>query len=175
MSDRSFVCATCGETHPGLPADYGFRLPDEVHALEYLERYLRCRSNADLCTLDERRYFVRGVLPVPFAGSDTDEFRWGVWVELGKAGHDAYVAGFDEDLSGHPRLPGRIANEMPGYGATVGLDVEVQFQAEGTRPFLYFPSHASHALAHEQRGGITRKRHHDILEATGFFDDKEDA
>ncbi|WP_416136139.1 DUF2199 domain-containing protein [Aquabacterium sp. A7-Y] len=52
MSDPSFVCATCGQRHSGLPTDYGFRLPDQVHALSYIERYRRSRSNADLCTLD---------------------------------------------------------------------------------------------------------------------------
>ncbi len=171
MSDPSFVCATCGKTHKGLPTDFGFRLPDEVHALGYTERYLRSRSNADLCTLDEGRYFIRGILPVPLAESD-EEFCWGVWVELNKVEHDSYIEGFQKDLSNFPRFIGRIANDVPGYAPTSGLEVEVQFQAEGARPFFYFPKEAAHALALEHVNGITGKRHHDLLEATGFFDEE---
>ena len=174
MTDRSFICATCGQEHPGLPTDYGFRLPDEVHALSYVDRYLRSRSNADLCTLDEHRYFIRGVIAIPFVGS-SEEFCWGVWVELNKAHHDAYVEGFERGLSDSPRFIGRIANEIPSYNGTIGLEVEVQLQSEGTRPSFHFPDAASHALAHEQRGGITHKRHHDLLEAAGFFKEKNGA
>jgi hypothetical protein len=170
MSDPSFVCATCGQRHSGLPTDYGFRLPDDVHELGYIEQYQRSRSNADLCTLDEQRYFFRGVIPVPFVGSD-EEFYWGVWVEVEKEDHDAYIRGFDEDMSDHPRFVARLANDIPGYGGTKDLEVEVQFQSESARPSFHFPEAVSHPLAHEQREGITQKRHHDILEAVGFFED----
>lgn len=168
MSDESFICETCGQTHEGLPLDYGFRLPDEVHALDYIERYRRSRSNADLCTLDEARYFFRGIALLPFAGSD-DEFGWGLWVEVDRTHHDAYVSLFDGDASSTPRIRGRLANEIPGYGGTMGIAVEVEFQPQGDRPKLFFPAHESHPLAVEQRRGITRRRHHDILEAVGFF------
>lgn len=172
MSDQSFVCSTCGQTHPGLPTDYGFRLPDEVHALTYVDRYLRSRSNADLCTLDECRYFFRGLIPVPFSDSDA-EFGWGVWVEVSKQHHDVYVSGFGENLSNAPPFPGRLANDIPGYGGTVGLIVAAQFQSANSRPVFSFPETSSHALALEQRHGITRKRHHDLLEALGFFKEKD--
>lgn len=172
MTDTPFVCPSCGETHEGLPTDYGFRLPDEVHALSYLSRYQRSRSNNDLCTLDEHRHFIRGVISMPFLDQD-DSFGWGVWVELAKDKHDEYLAGFNADLSTTPRFPGRIANTIPGYPDTMGMPVEVQFLTEGARPSFHFPTDAAHALALEQSHGITSKRHHDILRATGFFD-KED-
>ena len=174
MSDQSFVCATCGQRHPGLPTDYGFRLPDEVHALSYVDSYLRSRSNADLCTLDEGRHFLRGVIPIPMVESDA-EFGWGVWVEVSRESHDTYVQAFEADLSTHHRVVGRLANNIPGYGGTLGLEVEIQFQNEGARPSLYFPASSLHALAHEQRNGISHKRHHDILEAVGFFKEKDGA
>ena len=173
MSDTSFVCDTCGETHEGLPTDYGFRLPDEVHALSYLSRYQRSRSNADLCTLDEHRHFIRGVISIPLLEQD-DSYGWGVWVELAKDKHDEYLAGFNADLSATPRFPGRIANIIPGYPDTTGMLIEVQFSTEGARPSFHFPAETSHALAIEQRNGITHKRHHDILRATGFFDKKDE-
>lgn len=164
MSDPSFVCGTCGQEHAGLPLDFGFRLPDEVHGLGYLDRYLRSRSNADLCTLDEGRYFLRAVLPLALIESD-EEFCWGVWVEVSRRCHDVYLSGFHSDLRKQRSLSGRLANSVPGYDGTLGLKVAVQFGDEGSRPCLSFPADVQHALAHEQRQGISHKRHHSILEA----------
>lgn len=171
--NQSFVCETCGETHVGLPTDYGFRLPDAVHELEYLSRYLRSRSNSDLCTLDESRYFIRGVLPLPFQ-EEEENFTWGAWVEVSREDHDRYVSAFEVDGRGNPRFAGLIANQLPGYEATIGLGVEVQLQDEGKRPIFHVAADTSHLLKQDQDFGISRKRHHDILEATGFFETDDD-
>ncbi len=152
--------------------DFGFRLPDEVHALGYLERYLHSRSNSDFCTLGQARYFVRGVLPLPVQSSE-DEFCWGVWVEISLDHHDHYLAAFEEEAPDMFSFPGAVANDVPGYGGTMGLTVEVRLRKATERPAVYVTD-SSHALAHEQRDGISRKRHHDILESTGFFDKKDD-
>lgn len=152
--------------------DFGFRLPDEVHALGYLERYLRSRSNADFCTLGEARHFIRGVLPLPLQSSE-DNFYWGVWVEIDLRHHDHYLAAFEEEAPDPYSFAGTIANDVPGYGGTIGLAVEVRLRKGTERPAAYVTD-SSHALAHEQRAGISLKRHHDILEATGFFEKNED-
>ncbi len=172
MGDQSFVCATCGQTHEGLPLDYAFRLPDEVHALHYIDRYRRSRSNADLCTMDESRYFFRGVIPVPFKDSG-EEFCWGVWVEVSRENHELYASGFHDDLSEVPRFIGHLANDIPGYDGTIGLVVEVQLMSGNDRPSFYFPNTVLHALADEQRNGISSERHHDILDGVGHFKDKK--
>lgn len=174
MTDSSFTCSTCGQVHPGLPTDYGFRLPDEVHSLAYLERYARSRSNADLCTLDESRYFIRGVILVPLTESG-DDFCWGIWAEVDKATHDHYAAGFDEDSILGYTARGTLANTIPGYSETSGLEVEIEFQNANSRPRYLLLANPMHALAHEQRGGISIKRHHDILEAVGHFAEASDA
>lgn len=170
MSDSSdsYFCRSCGHEHPGLPNDWGFRLPDDVHALSYLDRYRRARHNSDLCTLDDQRYFIRGLLLVPFSDSD-EQFGWGMWVEVDRDTHDLYVDGFDADMTAEPRRAGKLANDLPGYSTTAGVPVDVAFQDEGDRPLLWFAPQTMHALAHEQRGGITHKRQHDILRELGFF------
>ncbi len=172
MADTSFTCSTCGQVHAGLPTDYGFRLPDEVHALNYLERYTKSRSNADLCTLDESRFFLRGILPLPFQERD-DRFCWGVWVEVNQATHDRYLAGFHDDALQGATGTGTLANTIPGYAETLGLEVQVEFQSGGSRPTFLFLPDAAHALADEQRSGISSKRHHDLLDAVGHFDTEE--
>ncbi len=164
----SFVCATCGQEHSGLPQDYSFGLPDEVFDLDFLSRYQRARSNSDLCTLDDSRHFIRGVIPLPFQTSE-EEFCWGVWVEVSREDHDRYVRGYYDDLSAEPSFPGKLANDIPGHGGTLGLPLTVRFGEPGKRPNYYFEAAPVHPLAQDQLHGITAARHHDMLEHVGHF------
>ena len=166
----SFVCRTCGKEHPGLPTDWGFALPDEVFAVGYIEKYGRARHNSDLCTLDESRFFVRALLPIPRHAQD-EPFAWGIWTEVSKSDHDQYVAHFNVDASALPPFTGRIANSIPGYVETIGQTVIVQTGRADKRPLLKCLDDSSHALAVEQRQGISVQRHHDLLDACGFFKD----
>ena len=168
MTSPSFICRTCGQEHAGLPTDWAFKRPDEVHELSYLDEYRRCRLNADLCTLDEARYFLRGLVELPFT-EQTDAFRWGIWAEVSHEAHDTYLDGFNSDMSQHPPLSGTLANCIPGYPETIGVPVEVHLQEMTSRPQFRFPPAVQHALAHEQRLGISSRRHHDILVEVGFF------
>ncbi len=165
---QSFICSSCCKEHPGLPTDWAFKRPDEVHRLSYLDEYIRCRLNADLCTLDEARYFLRGVVRVPFLGS-SGHFGWGIWAEVSRKAHDTYLEGFNADLLGHAVLHGTLANHIPGYSETLGLPVEIYLQDASSRPHFRFAVQVEHALAHEQRGGISINRHHDMLTDLGFF------
>ena len=164
----SFKCATCGQEHSGLPFDYSFGLPDEVFELDFLSRYQRTRSNSDLCTLDGSRFFIRGLIPLPFLDS-TDEFGWGIWVEVSRGDHDKYLGGYYEDLSGEPRFSGKLACSIPGYSETLGIDVEIAFGAKGQRPSFHVAASLPHALADDQHKGLTPARHHELLEAVGHF------
>lgn len=169
--EESYVCPDCGELHPGLPTDWGYQLPDDVFALSYLDRYRRTRANADLCCLDERRWFLRGVLALPFIDREGD-FGLGVWVEVAEAVHDAYIAHFDDEHAGPAPVPGLLANDVAGYPALRGEAVEVRFPGHHSRPTFVLPDTATHPLAVEQREGIDRERHHALLQAFGFFDDQ---
>jgi hypothetical protein len=168
---KAFVCEHCGDVHEGLPMDYGFDQPDEVFALSYLEKYYRVRSTPDLCTLDESRFFVRAVLPLPLP-REGDRFCWGLWAEVSEQDHDAYIELMKSRTDGSilPRFDGRIANALPGYRLTLGLEVEMQFGGASDRPSLWLPKRSRHRLTIEQRNGITPARHHQLLEACGYFE-----
>lgn len=170
MADSGYVCASCGKVHEGLPTDWGFGLPDEVYALSYLDKYRRSRSNADLCTLDEQRFFLRGLLLIPFTHVD-DQFGWGLWVEVPKSAHDFYLENFSNDLAQGTVLPGRLANKVPGFDSTLGLEVQVEVQSGKSRPLLKFPAGSAHQFAVDQREGIGADRHHHYLEACGYFEE----
>lgn len=173
MNDDSLLCESCEREHSSLPTDQGFQLPDEVHALGYVERYRRSRFNSDLCTLDESKYFLRAALPLAFTEKE-GAFHWGAWVEVSKADHDWYADISEHQKPGVRRFRGRLANDVPGYGGTLGVEVEVQTREDGYRPFLYFRADVSNALAQELSQGVSNKRHHEILETVGFFTDQGD-
>jgi hypothetical protein len=168
---EAFVCRQCGAVHEGLPTDWGFNQPDEVFALKYIDEYLRVRSNKDFCTLDETRYFIRGVLLLPFQ-EQKDDFGWGIWAEVSRTEHDLYLRYFNDDGSALPRFDGRIANSMPGYPETIGVPVQVQLGAADARPRLWLSQDANHLLRSEQEQGIGAARHHELLQACGYFNKK---
>lgn len=140
-----------------LPADVELHLPDAVWSLPYLERYLRSRANPDFCTLDESRHFIRCVLPVAFTYQE-GFFAWGLWVEVAKADHDAYLAHYQHGAAEVPPFAGTLANNLPGYSPTLGLAVTVELDDEH-RPFVTIDPASRHKLAREQRNGIDRARH----------------
>lgn len=172
MTDQSFVCSSCGKVHEGLPTDWGFGLPDEVYALPYLDKYRRTRSNSDLCALDENRFFLRGLLMIPFTHQE-GYFAWGVWAEVLKVSHDFYVENYSNELAQGTKIQGGLANTIPGSPEIIGSSLEIELQSSRSRPFFTFPTSADHALAVDQRQGIGPDRHHQFLELCGYFRDSD--
>lgn len=170
MTDCSYVCPNCGKEHDGLPTDWGFRFPDEVHGLPLLDQYRRTRSNNDLCTLDESRYFIRGLLSIPFFYQEGD-FSWGVWIEVDREVHDFYLAHFHDDHAAGTKAKGLLANDIPGFEELAGQALDVELRDSRSRPSLIFPVAFDHPLATDQRTGIPFSRHHEFLELCGYFDD----
>ena len=172
MTDSSYVCSSCGKTHEGLPTDWGFKLPDEVFDLSYLDKYRRTRSNTDLCALDEQRFFIRGILMIPFTHQE-GEFGWGVWAQVSKPDHDFYVDNYSNELAQGTKVQGKLANTIPGFPEITGLPLDIEIQSAKSRPIFTFPRSADHDLAIDQRDGIGHARHHQFLELCGHFDESD--
>ena len=162
---NSFVCATCGETHEGMPTDYGWKMPDVLWDIPEERRSIEAKFNADLCRLGDR-FFIRAVLQLPF-NEQPGFYAWGPWVELSEQDFDRYVELYDKDGSGEPMLQGVLANELPLYPSTLGLPVMVQLRDSTNRPTLHVGTASDHPLAAEQSQGIDNQRYHQILVATG--------
>ena len=160
----SFTCPTCGNTHEGLPTDYGWKLPDEVWAISEDERSERAKFDSDRCQFGNR-YFARCLLKLPFK-EQPGYYGWGIWVELSERDFYRYVEIYDEDGSDEPPVPGTIANAIPGYPSTSNLPVVVQFQDSTSRPTVSVPENR-HPIARDQCCGIDHHRYHEILVATG--------
>lgn len=172
MTDPTYVCSSCGKVHEGLPTDWGFTLPGEVYVLSYLDKYRRTRFNTDLCALDEKRFFIRGVLMIPFTHQEGD-FAWGVWAEVSRTDHDVYLDNYSNEFAKGARLEGVLANTIPGFSLIIGAPLSIELQGGNDRPSFAFPDAADHALAVDQRAGIDHARHHQFLEWCGYFDKRD--
>ncbi|HEU0153791.1 MAG TPA: DUF2199 domain-containing protein [Arenimonas sp.] len=160
----SFICRTCGESHEGLPADFGWQLPDVVWAMAEPERSRLAKFDSDRCQFGDR-FFIRCVLPFPFS-EQPGHYRWGVWAEVEAVHFWRYIALYDQDARSEPDFPGAIANVIPGYPSTLGLPVRVQLQDPSRRPTLHIAAD-DHPLARHQASGISNAHYHDILTQTG--------
>lgn len=157
-------CATCGELHDLSNSDVGYQHPDAYRVLPVNERERRGRCGSDLCELDGRR-FLRGVIALPIRAEGRD-FGWGVWAEVSPEAFDRYRELWsDPDQHLEPAFAGRLANELPGYPSTTGLELRITLTSPAQRPA--FEVHdPDHALAREQREGIRLER---VLELLGPF------
>jgi hypothetical protein len=156
-----FACPQCGKIHEGLPKDQAFKLPDEVWAIPEPDRSESAKWNTDLCQLGDR-FFIRCLLPVPFAGSEDDYYGWGVWVEVDPAVFQRYLEIYDKDGSAEPEASGKLANSIPLYADSFGSTVTIGFGLPADRPTLTF-SEDSNSLAHDQRVGLSQQKFHELL------------
>lgn len=158
-----FHCTECECWHDDLMTNIGSTLPDDVWKLSYIERYQRTRHNVDVCTLDEKRRFIRCTLPVPLTHTD-GHFHWGLWIEVSRKDHDQYLRTMATGTDTGYTFEGLLANNLNGYGKLIGQSVVAEVRAASTnRPLIHMSPRSRHRLALEQRKGIDLKRHHKII------------
>ena len=155
--DETVTCACCGRVLPKSESELGFDLPDDVFALAKDERKKRCRLSSDACVLDERRFFVRGGLPLPVRGR-TEPYHLGVWAEVSRASFSRiYELWTDPAQASEPAYSGTLANSVPLHFSTLGLLLRVRLTGPTTRPEFYLEG-MNHSLYAEQHGGIEEHR-----------------
>ncbi len=153
-----FRCPQCPTIHDGLPA-IAFRLPDVIHGLSAAERAVRALVTADLAILDDRHFFIRGLLRIPVRDyPETLDF--GPWVELGKEDFARYALAYMDGANGEVRSTrGHIANGF-ATPATLSIGLAVTLDLSGSpsqRPQLTLVE-PHHPLASAQRRGIELER-----------------
>ena len=154
-------CPCCGRDVDPTQMDVAFRLPDPIFDLAGDEREARARVHSDLCSLDDTRYFIRGVIYVRIQRLDS-EFGWGVWAEVPAETFFRYRDRYDKDGSAEPPASGILANTPPGY-EKVEQALDVHFGPPDQRPtFRLLPSGSQLYL--EQIQGLPVQKWHDIVE-----------
>lgn len=139
--------------------------PDPVIALTKQERAKRCKESDDLCVIDWKRHFVRGVLPLPVEGWD-HPYQIGIWVEVKEDDFKTIVELWsDEAQSSTPPFAGTLANDISIQPCTLGLEVRVALTGPTTRPDI-FVTDKEHDLYREQTSGISSHR---AYEYTSLF------
>lgn len=152
-------CGCCGKELGDFILDYGFQLPDAIWDLSPKEREKRAKYDSDLAQLDHR-YFLRGILQLPII-STNEQFRWGIWVEVGQNKFMSYVKNYSDDNSHEAPFDGIIANQLRGYSNTIGVYVKVQLGDRSSRPrFLVVGN--KNLLAIDQNEGVTLGRIHEF-------------
>jgi hypothetical protein len=156
MSDL-IVCGTCGRSHARDEIELVFRLPDAIFTLSEDERKERCDIGTDLCALDRRRFFVRGLLPLPVHGRAVP-YRIGLWAEVDEDSFGMIYHLWDsQDQAKCPLLSGTLSNDLPLVPPTIALEVAIQLTGPTTRPDFLLRQ-TEHPLSLEQNLGIDPHR-----------------
>ena len=165
-----FKCGSCGETHEGLP-DLGF--PEPAHIFERSEEEREgIVISSDMCVVEDRDHFVRGVLPIPVIDQEDCEFMIGVWVSLSPKNFQRYKELFDVKGPREERYFGWLCNRIPGYEDTLHLATEVRLQAYPDRPRIVLEP-TDHLLAVHQREGRSTEEVLAYIHQVGGFDSKK--
>jgi hypothetical protein len=159
---KKFRCETCGKEHGPLPMDLGFDYPADFFRIPAPERERRIDYNGDLCSIDKKEHYARGILALPIRGSD-QEFRWGVWARIERASLKRYRELWEsDDAANEPAFPGVLSGGVPVYPRTDGLVVAVQLMVR-KRP-RFFVVDRDHPLGIAQREGISWEEVHGFVE-----------
>jgi hypothetical protein len=151
-----FLCRICGERHV-LALSYSVSAPFATAAIPAHERATRILLSPEQCVIDDTTFFLRGRIPVPIHGLE-EPFIWGVWAEISpknflRTTEIWNATGREEE----PPFTGYLDSQIPIYGDTHNLVVDVHTQPIGQRP-SFFVNDPAHPLAIEQREGITLER-----------------
>jgi hypothetical protein len=152
-----FDCHLCGSHHDILPLSFSVKAPQAAALIPVDQLEQRVVITPDQCVIDGRDFYLRGRIPVPILELD-EPFIWGVWVEVGpkdfiRTIEQWNVAGRESE----PPYPGWLNSEIPLFGNTINVQVNVQTQRVGRRPHFTLID-PDHPLAIEQRNGIPMSR-----------------
>jgi hypothetical protein len=156
-------CEKCGKEHADTDRQIGFGKPDAYFEVPDSERESRVFVHSDICDIDRKRFFVRGLLQIPVHGHEP--FGWGIWAEMGKPDFIRYVELYNSHTQANEApLHGRIATLIPAYPApTIGIPVAVELTGPTTRPIFLIDPAVNHPLAEEQRSGVLVDRLSDFF------------
>jgi hypothetical protein len=144
-----YRCPDCGLEHTDLP-HIGFREP--YHWSKEFEKDPHSMLTEDLCVIQNRDFFVHGVIEIPVHDS-LDAFGWGVWVSHKKENFETYRDNFDSPDIGP--FFGWLSNEIKFYSpSTLELKTMAHYQGQNLRPKILLEP-TDHPLARHQHEGIT--------------------
>lgn len=158
---HAWTCSCCGKQHSTLLLDIACDAPDHWYQIPESEREHRAKRDNDVCIIDRKDIFVRGVIEIPIIGKD-DRFRWGVWVSVSDESFDRIVELWDAPvIENEPPKPGLLCNNISEYPPTLNLKTYLHLRGGNLRPSIELEL-TDHPLAVDQRQGISIERVEEI-------------
>jgi hypothetical protein len=144
-----FVCSHCGKAHDDLP-HIGFDAPQPWS--KDLANDPNSLLTEDLCIIEGRDFFVRGVIEIPVHDYQ-HEFGWGVWVSHKKENFEIYRE--HSDTSDIGPFFGWLSTWIDYYEeSTLGLKTTAHYRGNGLRPRIVVED-CAHPLSRHQHEGIS--------------------
>ena len=170
LANLRWKCHTCEEWHNGPSLDFGYDAPaywsDDYKSAELtslaLDELPEWLLTEDLCIIDGKNFFVRGVIQLPIIGT-AETFCWGVWGSLSKGSFDKYIALDESEQVEVPPMFSWLSTRIEEYeDDTLNLKMMAYLGDPGDRPsFDLEPT--DHLLSQEFHHGITPQRVKEIM------------
>lgn len=159
---NSYKCGICGKVHDGLPMDIAYKNPADFFKIPPNERSARIYKTDDVCVIDDKEFYIRGVFPLPVIDS-SDEFRWGVWARVNESDFQTYAENWDGSISANlPALRGCLSGGIKEYPDSDMTEVEIFLQQDNQRPIFRVLS-TENQLGLDQQKGITMEKVHSFV------------
>lgn len=150
-----------GQEHDGIPAFHADR-PTPYWDVPEEKREADVFLTSDSCVIADRFFFVHGCLEIPITDAD-EVVTWGVWVSLKEENFQIWQDNYDTVQRRHlGPFFGWLSNRLPIYADTLHLKTTVHLRDDGLRPLIELEP-TDHALAKDQRDGITLQRALEIV------------
>lgn len=163
LADFRWKCGSCDEWHTGPCLDFGEDSP-YYWSKEYEEEEHRLASflNEDFCAIEDRDFFVRGLIHLPIIGT-AETLRWGVWGSLSRENFETLLK-MDDDPNRVelPPMFSWLSTKIPEYPDTLSLKMYAHIQELNLRPHFELEL-TDHPLSQEYHHGITPGRIKQIM------------
>ncbi|MGO4123675.1 DUF2199 domain-containing protein [Inquilinus sp. YAF38] len=164
MLRYAWACSCCNRQHDELPLAFATAAPLDYYGIPEAEREARTLLTDDMCTIDDRAFYIRGCLEIPIIGHD-EPFSWGLWVSVSGESMALILETWEApDRASHAPRFGWLSATLNTYPEILNLKTMVHLRTPPTRPFIELEP-TDHPLAVEQRQGITIERVVEIAEA----------
>jgi hypothetical protein len=132
-----------------------YRWPDPYFDVPEPERSVRIKGDSGTCAIDDRDFFIRGVILIPVRDT-SDHFGLGVWVSQKRENFETYLKNFDTPAIGP--FFGWLCNALPFYEPSAwALKTRAHFQGNKQRPLIEVAP-CDHPLYLDYSTGVTLER-----------------
>lgn len=174
-------CKVCKAVHQDVPLVFFCGNPHDYEDLDDEAKKSRAKVSSDLCSIDNQRFYVRGLVEVPVLEPELDKgptaaaakanapkkfsdikLVWGVWVQVDAQEFFKIMEKWSDDAE--LVVPGMLGNIMQPYPDTLHQPVTMRTRPGGLRPIVTLDS-ADNSLATEVNNGISFKRLETLIES----------